>query len=157
MLLYISKSFQKEALVTDEIYTNGPIAVNGKATASGNLSNKDAQRQHRETQKENKELGNFPSTICKLVLSVQISIFSGSAMEHPLHPAEDLSCWRRQRPEDIPPHSAADLLPFSETLLHFHLPHSSSLYNEETRFSLCMIYWEQHYISTRRLLLIRKL
>ena len=69
MLFYINKSLQKGVMVTQEIYTNGPVAVNGKAGASGNLNNKDTRRQDRETQKESKELGNFPPTICVFVLS----------------------------------------------------------------------------------------
>lgn len=48
---------------------NGPVAVNGKVAASGNLSNEDTQRHDREAQKESEELGNFSSTVCVFVLS----------------------------------------------------------------------------------------
>lgn len=101
-----------------------------------------------ENLQESQKFGNFPSTVCIFVLSAgrQCGITSAptvaelpeEAKARGHHP--QFSCW-----------PAAT---FGEVASFF--PSSLLLY-EETRFSLCMICWEQHYINIRHWLLIRKL
>lgn len=95
MLLDISKSLWKEAVVTHEIDRNGPVAVSG---AKEPLSNQAGQRES----EGNKELGNFP--VC---LSPQ-----GSAVQQP----QLLEVSRARG------HHSLTLLPPPERLPHVALP-----------------------------------
>lgn len=92
-----------------QIYINGPIAGSGKVAASGNLSN----NAHRE------ELGrNTKSLEVFLLPSVYFHVLLVCTAASPL-PCSEQFCWRRQKPEDVAPNPAADLLLTLERLLHF--------------------------------------
>lgn len=134
--------------MTHETSMHSPVAVNRTGWVPVETSITRILKGRTENLQESEELGNFPSTFCIFVLLAgrQWGNTSARTAAELLEEAKArghrslFSCW--------PAATFGEVASFSP---------SSLLLYEETRFSLCMICWEQHYINTRHWLLIRKL